>query len=106
MTTTRIVHLPSRGLRCRALNCQAEIILATTLKRRQMPVDRHPIPLQELDPDQERAAFVPVQGALEADPELVVLLGLTAARRLGYEPREVYLAHWATCRDPDRFRRR
>jgi hypothetical protein len=72
MSERTIVTLPYRGLRCRELDCQAEIVMATTTRHRQMPLEREPTFLgalieakpegEELD---ERGLFVAVRGRPE-----------------------------------------
>lgn len=100
MTTPRIVTVPYRGLRCRELSCQTELIMVRTPRDLTIPLERRPVELS----DDERGLFVVVTG-LDEEP---TAYGLRAARELGLIlglGTPIYRAHWAGCTKAARFRR-
>jgi hypothetical protein len=99
-----IVTIPYRGLLCRELSCQAEILMVATTRGRTMPLDRELVPLGD---DDVRGLFVVVD-ELEPGDVGPTAIGIRAARELGFHVESgdlVYRAHWSACSKADRFRR-
>lgn len=104
---THVATAPYTGLRCRHPNCQKPIILVPTPRGKQMPVERDPLTLDDLDPVELPGIFVLVAGThLGA---AAVAYSLVAARRefpgLVGPTTAVYRAHWAACPAAKTFRR-
>lgn len=99
--TIHVVSLPYRGLKCRHDACQAELILARTVKDRRMPLERDPMALNAQD---ERGLFVILENVAE---RTTTAYGLTAARELVEITADtlVYRAHWSNCPGAAGFRR-
>lgn len=112
MSERSIVTLPYRGLRCRELECQAEIVMATTTRHRQMPLEREPTFLgalidakpegEELD---ERGLFVAVRSDREMPAIALSLKAAVVQSFTLHAETPVYRAHWAGCVGAARFRR-
>jgi hypothetical protein len=104
---THVATAPYTGLRCRELNCQKPIILVPTPKGRQMPVERDPLTLDDLEPTELPGIFVLVAGTTLGAAGLAYTL-VTARREfpgLVGPTTAVYRAHWAACPAARDFRR-
>lgn len=94
-----------RGETCRA--CQKPIVFVLTAKGRREPLERDPLAVShpELQRRKILTAALRVVAVVSGQPQS---LGLTRAGELEIELTEespVYVAHFATCPERDRFRR-
>lgn len=98
----KLVTVPYRGIHCRELKCQVEIIMVGTTRSRTMPLERELVPL----PADLRGHFVIVE---ELEPgDRPTAIGIKTARELGFHVETgdlVYRAHWSACPAASRFRR-
>jgi hypothetical protein len=99
-----------RGETCRA--CPAELVFVLTPKGKREPLERDAKPWSVWDEllDNEGAPLTALRlvALVNGQPQS---LGLKAARELGFDVEKhpstlVHVAHFATCPERDRFRRR
>lgn len=88
-----------RGETCRA--CKAPLVFVRTPKSKREPLERDPYALDGIDPALNAAARV--VAIVDGEPQS---LSLKAALELGVrDVASVYVSHFATCPERDRFRR-
>ena len=90
--------------RCRSNLCDAAIAWIETKKGKPMCVNPGAVTIQSYIPDTERTVVVTPDGKTRSgtrvmDDEIEALLGTTIFTT-GFVP------HWATCKEPDHFRKK